>query len=96
MGLLKGFINVLADPKLYFILAVVALVVMVWKREKVASNVFGYTMMGLLTVFFVFGAVRPAGRSLSLERNPLGLRQAGLREGPQRRHHRAHRATPSS
>jgi cytochrome b/b6/petD-like protein len=59
MGFLKGFINVLADPKLYFILAVLALVVMVWKREKVASNVFGYTMMGLLTVFFVFGAFDP-------------------------------------
>ena len=59
MGLLKGFINVLADPKLYFILAVVALIVMVWKREKVASNTFGYTMMGLLTVFFIFGAFDP-------------------------------------
>ena len=59
MGILKGFINVLADPKLYFILAVVALIVMVWKREKVASNTFGYTMMGLLTVFFVFGAFDP-------------------------------------
>jgi hypothetical protein len=34
MGFLKGFINVLADPKLYFILAVLALVVMVWKRES--------------------------------------------------------------
>jgi hypothetical protein len=59
MGILKGFINVLADPKLYFILAVVALIVMVWKREKVASNTFGYTMMGLLTVFFIFGAFDP-------------------------------------
>jgi hypothetical protein len=52
----KGFINALADPRLYFILSVVGMAVMVWKREKVASNTFGYSLMGLLTVFFLFGA----------------------------------------
>ena len=37
MGLIKGAINAIADPRLFFMLAVVALVVMVWKREQVAS-----------------------------------------------------------
>ncbi len=59
MGFLKGLVNGLADPRLYFILAVLSLIVMVWKREQVASNIFGYAMMGLLTVFFVFGAFDP-------------------------------------
>jgi hypothetical protein len=56
MAVVKGFINALADPRLYFILSVVGMAVMVWKREKVASNTFGYALMGLLAVFFVFGA----------------------------------------
>jgi len=59
VGLLKGFINSLADPRLYFILAVLSLIVMVRLREKVASNAFGYGMMGLLTTFFLFGAFDP-------------------------------------
>jgi hypothetical protein len=59
MGALKGVINGLADPRLYFILSVVGMAVMVWKRDKVASNTFGYAMMGLLTVFFLFGAFDP-------------------------------------
>lgn len=56
MGALKGFINTLADPRLFFILAVVSLVVMIWKREAVASNAVGYGMLGILGVFFLFGA----------------------------------------
>jgi hypothetical protein len=56
VGVVKGVINGLADPRLYFILSVVGMFVMVWKREKVASNTFGYAMMGVLTVFFLVGA----------------------------------------
>ena len=53
MGVVKGVVNALADPRLYFLLSVVGMAVMVWKREKVASNTFGYSLMGLLTVFFL-------------------------------------------
>jgi len=56
VGAVKGFINALADPRLFFILAVVAMVVMIWKREVMASNAVGYGMLALLGVFFVFGA----------------------------------------
>ena len=57
MALIKGFFNTLADPRLFFLLAVLSLVLLVWKREKVASNVVGYGLLGFLTVFFVFGAL---------------------------------------
>src|SRR3977135_369817 len=55
MGLIKGLFNAVADPRLFFLLAVAALAVMVWKRELVASNTVGYGLLGLLTVFFAFG-----------------------------------------
>jgi hypothetical protein len=55
MGLIKSAINAVADPRLFFILAVAGLGVIVWKRERVASNAFGYGLLGLLTVFFIFG-----------------------------------------
>ena len=55
MGLIKGAINAIADPRLFFLLAVLALVVMVWKRELVASNAVGYGLLGGLAVFFIFG-----------------------------------------
>ena len=56
VGVVKGVINGLANPRLYFILSVVGMFVMVWKREKVATNTFGYSLMGVLTLFFLFGA----------------------------------------
>ena len=59
MGFLKGLINAVADPRLFFLLAVAALVVMVWKREQVASNAAGYGLLGLLSVFFIFGTFDP-------------------------------------
>src|SRR5216684_2901160 len=59
MSVLKGFINGLADPRLFFILAALSLVALVWQREKVASNTFGYSLLGALTVFFVFGSLDP-------------------------------------
>src|ERR1700736_31316 len=55
MGFLKGLINAVADPRLFFILAVAALVVIVWKREAIASNTVGYGLLGVLGIFFVFG-----------------------------------------
>jgi hypothetical protein len=59
MGLIKGLINAVADPRLFFILAVGALVLMVWKRELVASNSVGYGMLALLGLFFIFGTFDP-------------------------------------
>jgi hypothetical protein len=59
MGFLKGIFNTLADPRLFFILAVASLAVLVWKREKIAANSVGYTLLGILTVFFVFGSFDP-------------------------------------
>jgi hypothetical protein len=55
MAFIKGLINAVADPKMFFVLAVLALVVLVWKRERVASSAVGYGMLGVLTLFFVFG-----------------------------------------
>src|SRR5206468_5932173 len=59
MGFIKSAINALADPRLFFMLAVLALVVMVWKRETVASSTVGYSLLGLLAVFFIFGTFDP-------------------------------------
>jgi hypothetical protein len=55
MGFLKGLINAVADPRLFFLLAAAGLIVMVWKREQVASKAVGYGLLALLSVFFIFG-----------------------------------------
>src|SRR4026208_1658736 len=55
MGFIKGLFNAVADPRLFFILAVLALVVIVWKREAIASNAVGYGLLGFLALFFAFG-----------------------------------------
>jgi len=55
----KGLFNALADPRLFFMLALVALIVMIWKRELMASNAVGYGMLGFLGLFFIFGAFDP-------------------------------------
>ena len=59
MDLIKGFFNFLFDPQLFFGLACVSLALMLWKRELVASNAFGYAMMGFLFVFFGVGTFDP-------------------------------------
>jgi hypothetical protein len=59
MGFIKGIFNAVADPRLFFVLAVLALVLLVWKREQLASNTVGYGMLGILTLFFVFGIFDP-------------------------------------
>src|SRR3954451_2065813 len=55
MSFIKGIFNALADPRLFFILAVLALVVLGWKRDRIAANSVGYGLLGLLGLFFVFG-----------------------------------------
>jgi hypothetical protein len=56
MSLIKDFFNLLADPRLFFLLSVLALVGLVWKRETFASVGVGYGLLGALGVFFLFGA----------------------------------------
>ncbi len=56
MGFLKDIVNTFADPRLFFLLAAASLAVMIWKRNAVASNAFGYGMMGVLSLFFLWGA----------------------------------------
>src|SRR6195256_338582 len=59
MGFIKGIINALTRPELFFGLAVVALFLVIWKRETVASKGFGYALLGGLAGFFVFGTFDP-------------------------------------
>jgi Cytochrome b(C-terminal)/b6/petD len=59
MGIIKGFFNGLARPELFFLLAVLSLVVLVWKRDRIAANAVGYGLLGLLGLFFVFGVFDP-------------------------------------
>ena len=59
MGFLKGIINAVADPRLFFILAVAALILVVWKREAIAGNAIGYGALAVLALFFVFGVFDP-------------------------------------
>src|SRR2546426_11823694 len=59
MGFLKGIVNAVADPRLFFVLAVAALVLVLWKREAIASNAVGYGLLAFLGVFFVFGTFDP-------------------------------------
>jgi hypothetical protein len=56
MNFVKDIINTLADPRLFFLFAVSSLALMIWKRELVASNRFGYGMLGFLGVFFLLGS----------------------------------------
>ena len=56
MELIKDFFNLVADPRIFFLLTVSLLAVIVWKRELVASNAVGYGGLALLTVFFLLGS----------------------------------------
>ena len=55
MGFVKGIFNAVADPRLFFLLACAVLVLMVWKREAIASNAVGYGVLAFLSVFFIWG-----------------------------------------
>ena len=59
MGFIKGIINALTRPELFFALAVVGLIVLLWQREKIVGNAVGYGALGLLAVFFIFGTFDP-------------------------------------
>src|SRR5438093_2511025 len=59
MGFIKGIVNAVADPRLFFVLAVAALVLVLWKREAIASNAVGYGLLAFLGVFFLFGTFDP-------------------------------------
>src|SRR5438067_1168742 len=59
MGFIKGVANYATDPKKFLALAVIALFLVIWKREKIASNAFGWGSLGLLLVFFIFGTFDP-------------------------------------
>ena len=55
MDAIKNFIDLFADPRLFFVTSVVALVLIVWKREAFASDAWGWGLMAFLAVFFGFG-----------------------------------------
>jgi hypothetical protein len=67
MDLIKGFFNALADPRLFFLLAVAALALIIWKRELVASNAVGYGTMGALALFFGLGGLDPNFRLIIMK-----------------------------
>jgi Cytochrome b(C-terminal)/b6/petD len=64
MGFLKGISNAVADPRLFFLLACGALVVLVWKREVIASNAVGYGVLAFFGLFFAVGTFDPNFRSI--------------------------------
>ncbi|MDA1093814.1 MAG: hypothetical protein O3A25_11185 [Acidobacteria bacterium] len=55
MTALKSFIDLFADPRLFFAMTTVALVLVVWKREAFSSNRWGWGLMVFLAIFFGFG-----------------------------------------
>src|SRR5262245_60181383 len=59
MGFIKGLVNAVADPRLFFLLAVAGLAVVVWKRDAIAENRVGYGVLGALGAFFIFGTFDP-------------------------------------
>jgi hypothetical protein len=59
VGFIKAIVNAVADPRLFFLLAVAGLVLVIWQREKVASNTVGYGTLGLLAAFFAVGTFDP-------------------------------------
>jgi hypothetical protein len=59
MDFIKNVVNLLADPRLFFLLTVVALIVLVWKRDRIASPWIGYGLLAFLGLFFLFGLTDP-------------------------------------
>ncbi len=59
MGFIKGIINALTRPELFFAIAVALLFLVLWQREKIVSSTVGYLVLGFLGVFFVFGTFDP-------------------------------------
>src|SRR6476646_6551056 len=59
MSSIKEFFNALTRPELFFALAVLSLVVLVWKRNQIASTAVGYGVLGALGAFFFIGTFDP-------------------------------------
>src|SRR5437763_274054 len=59
MNVIKGLFNAVANPRVYFLLMVLALVGVVWKREVVATNAFGYSALAVFGLFFGLGGLDP-------------------------------------
>ncbi len=59
MGALKGLVNAIADPRLFFLLACAGLFLLLWKREAIAANTVGYGTLGVFGAFFLFGTFDP-------------------------------------
>src|SRR5688500_18375876 len=59
MDFIKGIFNAIADPRAYFGLMVLLLVLMVWKREVFISKAVGYGLLLFLTLFFALGGLDP-------------------------------------
>jgi len=59
MDFIKGVINSVTDPKIFLTLAVALLFLVLWRREKIASNAVGYGVLGALAAFFLFGTFDP-------------------------------------
>src|SRR2546425_7251702 len=55
MRLVRDFINGLANPRLFFLVSVAALLLIIWKRERFASKAVGYGLLGFLALFLVLG-----------------------------------------
>ncbi len=67
MDFLKDFVNLLADPRLFFVMSVVALALLVWKREALTANWVGYGSLGFLSLFFLWGGLDPNFRLIIMK-----------------------------
>src|SRR3954471_2068650 len=59
MDFIKSLFNFAANPRLYFFLMISALVLLVWKREKITSNAFGIGALVVFGLFFGLGGLDP-------------------------------------
>lgn len=59
MDFIKSIFNLVADPRVFFMLSVVGLAVLVLKRNLLAANSVGYGIIGFLALFFLFGTFDP-------------------------------------
>jgi hypothetical protein len=59
MDSIKAIFNFAANPRLYFFLMISALVLLVWKRERITSNAFGIVALVLFGLFFGLGGLDP-------------------------------------
>jgi hypothetical protein len=59
MDSIKAIFNFAANPRLYFFLMISALVLLVWKRERITSNAFGIGALVVFGLFFGLGGLDP-------------------------------------